>query len=270
MSAHWRDTMQQLTVEIKETSFYCEQHPFLSPMHHLHKELEIICVREGHATAYVDNRSIDIKTGDLLIVYPNQIHYYEKSLTGTYLVLIFSADILFEMQSAFRNYRPVENLFHLGQNNFLAEVLNKLEAGPQRYHRTRQIGLLNYLMAELLSPVDVQPRSLFNDRTIKSILNYCELNYNKDISLHQMAQSLHLNKTYVSRIFNQKLHQNFKTYINTLRISRSCELLRDTELSISDISGEVGFGSFRTFNRAFFNVMNTTPSEYRKSLKYLV
>lgn len=262
--------MEQLTVEIKESAFHCEQSNRLSPLHHLHKDIEIIYVRDGQSTAYVDDRVVNLSTGDLLLVCPNQTHYYENTLEGVYQILIFSYDILLEMQSLFRNYLPVENVFHLSPDSFPVGILNELAVPNHRYQNTRQIGLINCLIAELLSPVELQPHPGFNDKTIKAILSYCEQNYNKDITLHQMAEDLHLNKTYVSRIFNQKIHRNFKTYINALRITKSCELLRDTEEAISDISETVGFGSFRTFNRAFFHIMSMTPSAYRKSAKYVL
>ena len=44
-------------------------------------------------------------------------------------------------------------------------------------------------------------------------------------------------------------------------------MLEDTETKISDISEDVGFGSIRSFNRAFKDTMNTTPLEYRSQFK---
>ena len=261
--------MKELTVQIKESAFHCEYATSLSTMHHLHKEIEIIYVRDGRSTAFVDNKAVEIATGDLLLVCPNQIHYYEDSSSGLYQILIFSTDILFEMQSLFRKYQPAENVFHLTADSFSAKILGELTAESPRYQHARQAGLVNCLMAELLSTVEMHPYIGFTDKTIKTILAFCEENYNQDISLQQMADALHMNKTYVSRIFNQKIQQNFKTYITTLRITKACELLQDTENSISDVSEEVGFGSFRTFNRAFSAMMGMSPSEYRKSLKYL-
>lgn len=261
--------MKELTVQIKEYAFHCELANSLSTLHHLHKEIEMIYVRNGRSTAYVDNNAVEISAGDLLLVCPNQIHYYEMTLTGLYQILIFSSELLFEMQSLFRKYLPAENVFHLATNSFAAEILNELTTQSSRYQHARQAGLINCLMAELLSTVELCPHPGFNDKTIKTILAFCEENYTQDISLHQMADALHMNKTYVSRIFNQKIHQNFKSYINTRRITKACELLQNTERSISEISEEVGFGSFRTFNRTFFDVLGTTPSEYRRSLKFL-
>ena len=60
---------------------------------------------------------------------------------------------------------------------------------------------------------------------------------------------------------------SFNNCINTFRINKSCDLLGETDKKISEISEEVGFGSIRTFNRAFMEIMNLTPLEYRTQTK---
>ena len=52
-----------------------------------------------------------------------------------------------------------------------------------------------------------------------------------------------------------------------LRVSAACELLLETRGRIADISEEVGFGSIRSFNRAFLKIMGRTPKEYRENVK---
>ena len=66
---------------------------------------------------------------------------------------------------------------------------------------------------------------------------------------------------------NDQLGMSFNNCINTFRIHKSCDLLSETDKKISEISEEVGFGSIRTFNRAFMEIMNLTPLEYRTQTK---
>lgn len=259
--------MPELTVQIKDNAFSCTVTNALAPLRHLHKELEIIYIYSGSATAYIDNRAIPMAQGDLLLVCPNQIHYYLDVVQGRYQIMIFSSDILFELQSLFRSYSPKETVFHLTPDSFAVKLLEELAIDDRPYQQTRRLGLVNGLMAELLTNTQLVPLPAFNDKTIKDILCYCDDHYLTDITLQEMADTLHLNKTHISRVFNQKIGQNFKSYVNALRITKACDLLRDTDDAISDISEQVGFGSFRSFNRAFLSMMNITPSEYRKSLK---
>ncbi|MBO7296439.1 MAG: helix-turn-helix transcriptional regulator, partial [Clostridia bacterium] len=65
--------------------------------------------------------------------------------------------------------------------------------------------------------------------------------------------------------FGNKIGTGFNDYINALRVSEACRYLRRTNKSITEISALVGFGTLRTFNRAFIKQVGTSPSEYRKS-----
>jgi transcriptional regulator GlxA family with amidase domain len=66
---------------------------------------------------------------------------------------------------------------------------------------------------------------------------------------------------------NEKLGLSFVTYLNTLRIHNACDLLEDTDKKMAEISADVGFGSIRSFNRAFQTAMNMSPSDYRNQFK---
>lgn len=83
-----------------------------------------------------------------------------------------------------------------------------------------------------------------------------------DITLSSVADALHISRYYASHLFSE-LEVGFNEYINSLRITGACERLKNTKLSISEIAYEVGFGSIRTFNRAFLKVSGMTPRQYR-------
>jgi transcriptional regulator GlxA family with amidase domain len=54
-------------------------------------------------------------------------------------------------------------------------------------------------------------------------------------------------------------------YINELRIKEAARKLKETDDKIIDIAFSVGFGSLRTFNKAFREIMKISPAYYRKS-----
>ena len=76
-----------------------------------------------------------------------------------------------------------------------------------------------------------------------------------------------MSKYHISHLFNNKLGISFNTYINTLRINTACDLLEETDKKTTDISEEIGFGSIRSFNRAFLQIMDMSPLQYRKLVK---
>lgn len=239
----------------------------LAPIPHLHKEIEIILVKKGSAVAYTDNKSVKITDGDVFIAFPNQIHYYLNSEVGEYYVLIFSTDILFGVKDIFYNKLLKNNLVKNTQNSEIEKLLLKTINETGNFRETFQAGYINQIIALLLSEKTLISRTKSNNHTLQNIFEYCAKNYTENITLSSVADALHLNKYHISHLMNSQLDMSFSNCINTFRINKSCDLLTETDKKISEISEEVGFGSIRTFNRAFLEIMNLKPLEYRNKTK---
>lgn len=111
---------------------------------------------------------------------------------------------------------------------------------------------------------ELAPRSELNMTSIQRILKYCDENYLSDkISLDTISKALGINKHHISHLLSDNLNVNFSTYISELRINHACKLIKTTNMSITSISMECGFGSIRNFNRVFMKIKGTTPGEYK-------
>jgi AraC-like DNA-binding protein len=117
-------------------------------------------------------------------------------------------------------------------------------------------------MLEMMPTRNLKPDE---NQAMKAVVQFCSANFTKELSLSILEDELHLSKYYISHLFGDKLGIRFNDYINSLRISEACRLLRTTSLSITEISEVSGFGTLRTFNRAFIKQLGTSPSEYRKN-----
>ena len=100
--------------------------------------------------------------------------------------------------------------------------------------------------------------------TLSEIVGYCNSHFREKLSLTVLERELHISKYYISHIINERLGEGFNEYINSIRINEACKLLRESEKSIKDISAEVGFGTVRSFDRAFASKKGETAREYRK------
>lgn len=93
---------------------------------------------------------------------------------------------------------------------------------------------------------------------------------NHDLTINRVADELHISRTYLSQVINEKFSQSFVNYINGLRIREACHLLSedlDRLYTIEAISKQVGFNSTNVFNKAFKRSTGVTPSFYIKTLK---
>lgn len=98
----------------------------------------------------------------------------------------------------------------------------------------------------------------YEDIIIENIKTYIEQNYNSDINMEEMADYLNISRSYMSRYFKLKTGSNLIDYLNSIRINKALELLKDNSLKITEISYMVGIGSISTFNRLFKNFTGTT------------
>ncbi len=238
---------------------------FLKPIPHLHKELEIIYVIKGESHLFIDNNYMTISDGDLFVCFPNQVHCYERSESGQYYLFTIIPDCCFGIKDLLYDNVPGKNILRLDENDEVLRILSEAVRYQGEYKDTYYAGLINHALALMLPKLSLTPRIKSNTATLQSIINYCSLNFARELTLDDIADDLHLSKYHISHLLNKKLGISFTGYINLLRINDSCELLRKTDKSIASISEEVGFGSIRSFNRVFAQIMHMTPYDYRKN-----
>lgn len=235
----------------------------LSPYAHLHKELEIIYVRKGETVAYADNNIYMLNAGDMFIAFPNQVHYYRTVSKGEFMVLIFSPDILYDVSSKISKSKPDTNHFTPLDDEKLKDIFDSIYSLEGEYKNIAISGYLNVVMSRILPKLKLKTVNAENSPAFYNVIDFCIHNFMYDITLDFVAEKLHLSKYYISHLINKRLKQNFNEYINNLRISEACNLLRETDAKIADISEDVGFGTIRSFNRSFKLIMGMSPAEYR-------
>lgn len=103
---------------------------------------------------------------------------------------------------------------------------------------------------------------------IQSTVDFIENYYMKDISVEDMAANLSLNRSYFSKLFKKMTQKSPQEFLITYRIHKSCEFLRSTDMTIAQISPLVGYTNQFHFTRAFKNIMNISPNEWRKRNRY--
>lgn len=237
---------------------------------HLHYHVEIVYLRRGYAKAYIDSTMLELKSGDLLAVFPNRVHRFEDE-TGfnEYDLFIINPNLAPDLADKIAGENPQDPIIHNATDNArivaLIEILRDFKSFPTEYKQVLLKGYITSFFAEILQAIPTRASNPDENQSIRSLVQYCSRNFAKDLSLSVLEEELHLNKYYISHLFGDKLGIRFNDYVNSLRISEACRLLRMSDMSITDISGSCGFGTLRTFNRSFIKQMGTAPSEYRKS-----
>jgi len=99
---------------------------------------------------------------------------------------------------------------------------------------------------------------------ILSVMESQKAYLDPDLSLHRLAEILHMPKHHVTQVLNVKMKQNYHQYINSLRIEYACQLINsDANALIKDIAFSAGFTSMATFSRSFKAIVGMLPGDYR-------
>ena len=106
-----------------------------------------------------------------------------------------------------------------------------------------------------------QPRA--EDAILEGVQAFLEKNYQREFSMDELAQALHLSKSYLSTYYKSKTGANLSDRIQYFRIQKAVELLGDAKLRIADVGAMVGIGNINTFLRQFKKYTGMTPKEYR-------
>lgn len=99
---------------------------------------------------------------------------------------------------------------------------------------------------------------------VRHAIRHIYLHYAEDISLLSLANTVHMNSAYFSRLFKKETGKNFVDFVNSVRVEAACQLLRDTFLKVADIAVATGFGTPKYFHVVFKRYMSVTPVQWRE------
>ncbi|MFC5404508.1 response regulator [Cohnella soli] len=120
-------------------------------------------------------------------------------------------------------------------------------------------------LAELLFDNRDQPAVEDEHIVVHRVNEYINSHLAEDVSLAKLAGIVHLNPSYLSRLYKRTAGIGLSEYINMARTEKAKELLKHSAYKIYEISAMVGYDSRLSFIRFFKASMGMTPQEYRDS-----
>lgn len=226
-------------------------------------------VRSNHLIHYIHRGSgvyrigateYRLGPGDAFLIYPKDVTYYQAD-----------GDDPWEYSWVEFSGAAVET--YLSSTGFSKEepVLRKVPAGEAML---RLIGAENpnpyelycRLMEVLAAFVSKNPQPLpMAEDYVKYALNYIHtVHYHGSISVSDLSAYVGVNRSYLCRLFKEKLGVSPKQYIKTYRMNNAARLLTETNLSIGQIAQSSGYDDQLYFSTAFRDFFGHSPSEHRR------
>lgn len=120
-------------------------------------------------------------------------------------------------------------------------------------------------VTDILEEIKKQADKLNNPAIIKARRIIAENYMDSNLSQTDVAERLGISPTYFSRLFSATMGISYIKYINRYRVNISLDLLRNTDMTLEEISAKCGFSSARNYTYAFKNEYEVTPNIWRKN-----
>lgn len=175
--------------------------------------------------------------------------------------LYFADNSFFFVSAADKNRQNID----FKMNVMTAVIRNNLAESLKMETETDIINTFD----SLLDIVQLQHSQQLRDyaveeNVIDTALKYIEENYNKIVSINDVAKYVHLSPIYFGRYFANKTGKSFRQYLNELRIESAKTLLKDKNLKISTIAEMIGYNNLSYFYKVFGESEGMTPVQYRE------
>lgn len=105
----------------------------------------------------------------------------------------------------------------------------------------------------------------YNSRRIEKTLEYMNQNFDKPVTLNEVARLANMSDAAFSRFFKQRTGNTFIDSLTEIRLGHASRMLIDTTQSIAEIAYHCGFNNISNFNRIFKKKKNCTPKDFRES-----
>ncbi len=249
---------------------------------HWQDAIEIIYVLKGSINVTIDTDTMVLKENNIEIVNMDEAHRLYSNEDNRVLIFHIDPDffekyyndmknMFFYTNSEERNSQKGEAYEEL--RTFLAIILCETiqkKDDYDEYIEKSLIDLLYHLINNFNYLIYYQEELKDNEEQLERyhrISKYIYNNYNNNITLQDIADKEFLSTNYLSHEIKYATGYSFTDLINLTRVQESLKLLLDTDMTLSEISEEVGFSHTRYLNKHFKLNFKMTPLQFRKKNK---
>lgn len=254
---------------------------------HKHNYVEVIYMVQGHTRQIINGEEVDLEQGELLFLNQNATQeilpadYEDIAVNFIILPEFFERTLLMmgEEENLLRDFiigclkceddkvsylhfkaadiLPVQNLME----NLIWTIMN--DQPNNRSINQVTMGLLFLQLMNYTDKVSVGKNQFEQELTIK-LLHFIEENY-KDGKLSDLAESLHCDLYWLSRMVKRLTGKTYTELLQTKRLNQAAYLLASTKLTVAEVGLAVGYDNMSYFHRIFQKRYQITPKEYREA-----
>lgn len=262
-------------------------HPHdLTEVEHSHDFCELAIVTNGRAMHRLEGNDFPVSTGDVFLLQGHQRHYFFDRENLTLINIMYDPEqiglpqsdlrrmpgycAMFILEPAYRRQHRFESRLHLRRVPLshverLAEEMEKECSGdvPGRelILRAKLMELIVFLSRAYTESETTEAHALLR---VGNVIGALENDFSRDWKLEELQETAHMSRSSLMRTFRKATGQTPIEYLGRLRIQRAMEMLRNADLSVTEVALETGFNDSNYFARQFRKIAGESPSAYRK------
>lgn len=251
---------------------------------HWHYDLEFILVLEGSMDYFVNGQTVQIANGNGIFINSKRLHYgfsYNKS-DCSFIVVAIHPNLLGINTYTCKTY--IEEKFSSITDDFIVlttqyswqkeilDLIKEIYEEMNKYTKNpiRLISQASSICAYIADNIQQSYNNIADDKsmiTIWKMTEYIHENYSLKIGIDDIAAAGIICRSRCCELFNKYIGQTPNTYLTRYRVHKSCDMLRETNRSVSEIAIECGFQTSSYFSYVFRKEIGMTPQNYRKNIK---
>lgn len=268
-------------------SRFTERNPDAKAFWHYHPEVELVYVKKGVGNRFVGNHVSRFEHGDLILMGPDIPHFgYEFGLQGVHeeIVVHFKKDLIKTAFQLMPEFEKIEALIEKAKSGlvFSGQTREEVSMLLESMEKKSAFDRLQCMLKVLHILANSQEYDVLNakgltliiqnqeDDRINQVYDYVKTHYEDDISLEEISQVALMTVPAFCRFFKKSTKKTFTQFVNEFRVRQAIRLLSQSNKSLTEISGEVGFNSFSHFTKQFKRITSKTPSQYKKTMYQVI
>ena len=251
---------------------------------HWHMSAEFILAMKDHSCYSVGKDIYTLNAGDVLLIWPTELHSVIGTPEKASLILQFDDSIIAGNNDLSLSLPMIQSI-HLipaREEPELNRQISGLMLDSLRIFQSRDffqdtrikmniyqilLTLCGHEMEKRDSVSDEGARSPMTLRVIRSACAYISRNCERNLTQQEVADYVGFSYYHFSRLFKEYTSAGFSEYLARQRINRAVQQLGTTNVSITEIAYRAGFQSISSFNRVFRTYMHCSPREYRNNYR---
>ncbi len=235
--------------------------PGFAPGYHKHQHHVIHYIYEGECAVRIENKSYTLRRGQMFFVQSGVLFGCKSSETDpcTYRWVEFDGE---NINSFIKESRLSEPFSVFDDDNDMRIGNLMMQMTDEGKMSVKKLNAYAWFLAEALSPQSSQRKGVY-EKYVERAIEYIRFNSEKKTTVTDVAAYLQIDRSYLSRVFNEYMGISIKKYIYNYHMDIGKSFLMYSDLSIKEIASAIGYEDPLDFTKAFHRTYGMSPTKWR-------